>query len=189
MPIVLPRPIARELSGYTQSIINLILDCQTQLTRQDILGYFRNNPDLASDLLTQAQEKVKTFPIVLKGLKEKIDSAVLPEIGELDHSAGWLEEGDIFVGFSGSCHTYPYDRPYVVTLDGDEGYEWRYIDEPADNSRPPMKLDPGLRLYAWWKVPIGDEANAAEEIKTFLTAEIAALTEYVDYLKNFSISG
>ncbi len=151
MAITTTRTIAKDLSKDTQSIINLILECQNQLTRQDLLAYFRNHPEAANELLSQAQTEVKLFPIVLRGLREKLSSDILPPIGDLDHPEGWLDVGDIFVGVAGACHTYPYDRPYVVTtvLSDGGGYEWRYIDEAEDISRPPMRLDPGLRLYAW----------------------------------------
>lgn len=188
MSIITTSTISKSLSKDTQSIINLILDCQIQLTRQDILAYFRNHPDAASELLGKAQATVKAFPIIIRGLKEKLNSDILPSIGELDHPGGWLNVEDVFVGVAGFCHTYPYDRPYVVRaiLPDGGGYEWRYIDEPIDVSRPPMRLDPGLRLYAWWKIPIEREETAADEVKSFLQAEISALTEYVMYLRDFT---
>ena len=164
------------LANQSKKVINLILDAQNQLQRRDVVLFFRANVDAATPLLKAAQKNLKSFPLVVRGLKEAIGSAILPSVGTSDYDEGWLNVGDVFVGWIGYCH----DRPYVVTAKTDNQYSWRYIDEEVERS--PMLNDPGLRLAGWIKIPIVGDVFSS--ILDYQQKEIDALQQQVKYFQN-----
>ena len=173
--IILSSEHAAKLTEESKAVINLILDAQSQLKRRDVVQFFRANVDAATPLLQAAQKNLKSFPLVIRGLKEAIDSTILPSVGTSDHDEGWLNVGDVFVGWIGYCH----DRPYVVTAKTDNQYSWRYIDEELEQQ--PMRNDPGLRLAGWIKIPIVGDVFSS--ISNYQQQEIDALQQQVEYFQ------
>ena len=179
--VVLTAEKAKLLSLQASKIIKLIIDAQTELGRKDLIDYFRANPG-EEELLEVAEATLKSFPLVLRGLKQKLGSLVLPDLGDSDHPKGWLEVGDVFVGWTGYLHTENVDRHAVVVADTTDGYEWRYIDEAEGTSHPPRRNDRYLQFAGWHKIEVGE--NPAEEIEAYQQEEIDALSEQIAYFQS-----
>ena len=182
MAITATHEEAQLLSEQSSKIINLILEAQNQLGRKDLIDYFKANPGREESLLSAAESSLKSYPLVLRGLKQKLGSTVLPDLGESDHSEGWLSAGDVFVGWTGYLHTEKVDRPYVVTADTEDGYEWRYIDDPETTFYPPMRNDPHLRFAGWHKIEVS--TDPVVEIEAYQQAEIDALSGQIAYFQS-----
>jgi hypothetical protein len=182
MTITATHEEAQLLSEQSTKIINLILEAQTELGRKDLIEYFKSNPGLEEALLSAAEASLKSYPLVLRGLKQKLGSMILPDLGESDHDADWLTVGEVFVGWTGFLHTHKVDRPYVVTASTEAGYEWRYLDDPESTSYQPMLNDPHLRFAGWHKIEVSDDPVV--EIEAYQQSEIEALTGQLVYLSS-----
>lgn len=164
------------LQAQSRQVCNLINRARDLLMRPDTIQYFRNRPELEQVLLNDSSN-LKTYPLILMGLKEKIGSTVLPSREELSQrETDWLEVGDCVVGWQG----FLCDDPRVVTEVTEEGYKWRYATEDEGVSRGPVALDKWLQSPGWVKVP----DSALEAIEAFQQAEIDALLEKIAWFES-----
>ena len=164
------------LQAQSRQICNLINRARDLLMRPDTIQYFRNRPEL-EELLLSDSSSLKTYPLILMGLKEKIGSTILPSREELvQREEDWLEVGDCVVGWQG----FLCDNPRIVTDVTDGGYKWRYATEGEEISRGPVGLDKWLQAPGWIKVP----DSALEAIEAFQQKEIDALSEKITWFES-----
>jgi len=182
MSITATHEEAQLLSAQTSQIIGLILEAQAQIRRKEVIEYFKEHPEQEVALLAVAQSSLKTYPLIVAGLRETLLSNVLPAISDAGHQPGWIDVGDVFVGWVGYAHNPQIDSPYIITADTEDGYEWRRIYEPEGSSRPPMQCDPFLGFPAWHKIEVSDDPVV--EIEAYQQAEIDALQGQIAYFQS-----
>lgn len=161
-----------DLIDQAHQIKNLVYKIQDQLTSYTVVNFFQSNPEQTQQVLASTEE-IRSRRLVLYGLAERLQSAVLPLRDVLaERSDDWLEVGDIIVGWQGAL----IDKPRVILDITEDGYLWRFYDE--EDQRNPVALDRFYQHVGWEK--LGADL-AIEEIHAIQQEEIDVLTEKLDY--------
>lgn len=175
-------PTIADITAQARTIANLCYKCQDVLKGHQLVEFFKANPERTT-ALTTAAAGLKSYPIVLYGLKEALDSEVLPSKDELENRpSNWLAVGDLIVGWVG----YVVDKPRVVVEVTLDGYHWRYLDEDEEVSRKPNRYDPFFRNRGWVKMDISATSidDAIAHIHQVQTEEIEQLQSRIEYFAN-----
>jgi hypothetical protein len=140
---------------------------------------------------------LKSFPIVMFGLKEYVDavleelhprqnirSVLLPSKTELENRPhDWLDAGDSVIGFSGV--TNDLNGPRIITGVNDDGYMWRYL---ADEGMEPRSAnhDRWFQRRDWVKLEFvsTELEEQLEEIEVLQAAEIDGLQGMLTFLND-----
>jgi hypothetical protein len=186
-------------SKEIEKLINKISDL---LRSKGLIDFFVNdridnpeNPKVVGILA--AAESLKSYPIVMYGLREFVDatletlypgqnirSELLPLKEELEsRPTDWVSEGDVLVGFSGV--TNDTKGPRVVEAITEDGCIWRYLSEPEMEPLP-AQYDRFFQRRDWILCELSTESleGQLEEIEEMQETEIAALQGQYNFLLN-----
>lgn len=163
-----------DLAEQATEIKNLTYKIQDLLTSYTVVQFFRQNPERTQQIL-DSTEGVRSSRLVLYGLAERLNSAVLPLREDLiQRTHDWLEPGDIIVGWQGAL----IGNPRVIKGLGDSGYSWRYYDEDESVERNPVMLDRYFQHIGWEKLGVDLDLDAIFDIQQ---TEVESLTDQLDY--------
>lgn len=171
-------------------IRKLVYKLQDTLKSNQLIQYFRDHPEQTKAILT-ASEGLETQRLVLAGLREALQSEVLPPISTLlSRAQDWLDEGDIIAGWApGLTESENSPHPSLRVVQGitDDGYAWRFLDEEDAISRNPVQYDAWFQHPGWQKVgEYVDLEENLEEIHDLQQIEIDGLLEQITYFENRS---
>jgi hypothetical protein len=167
------------IQSQAKEIHRLVSKLQNLLKSAQLVAFFKTNPQSTQTIL-EATQSYQTSRLVLDGLKEALNSEVLPSQEELfDREKDWLEPDDIILGWKGELiesDTSEHESARVIVAATTEGYIWRYLDEEETVTRSPVALDPWYQHIGW--------QLAEDDIEAQQQAEIDALTQQIAYFEN-----
>lgn len=162
----------------SETIKDLIRKLQNLLLGNQLVQYFKADPTKTQAIIDQTVD-YRSRRLVLLGLKNALQSSVLPADSELHHDPQWLAVGDCVLGWRSGLT----GLPRIITEVTDNGYRWRYITEESDN--PPNKFWPWLNGIGFEKIELISDTLEEQltEIISIQDIEIDQLNELIEYFQ------
>jgi hypothetical protein len=174
-----------EVVLQSREIADTAYKIQALLQSKSLIKFF--NQSNLSDSLIQSASTLKSYPIVMYGMREHnirtFGTSHLPAKDTLENKpSNWLSNGDIIVGWYGPC----VDKPRVIQTLTPGGYTWRWIDEEDSVNRDPVQLNKFFQSRGFIKMELEETGyhDQLDEIYSIQSDELSSLNYYENYISD-----